>query len=381
MGKVVYELQTMAELLSLRGHNVYALSYDSMWQRDEPTLSNQTVARVYPSAKVHLIQPEFIKVPVLSRISAFVTHYYAIKKAIQEHGIDVIILYSVPTNGLQTVQLAKKFGVPVIFRSIDTLHALVRNRLLSKITYQMEKFVYSKSDVTIAINKGLMRYVSKLGAKDVRLLPLGVDTNLYCPKPQSKWLRDKWGIGGDDRLIVFVGTLPRFSGLDALIREFTEMSWRIPDIKLLIVGDGEQRSDLDKLIRDTGLSGRVIITGYRPQEEIPDYINIADVCVITFPVVAATRDIFPTKVIQYMACGKPVVSTRLPGLMEAIPEHLKVVMYNDHLFKEIVSLLESRWKSKRVSEWAVDYVEQNYSYDSVISRLEEIMEEVTNDRR
>ena len=190
--KVVFEIHTLSELLSLSGHRVYAIDYESMWVRNKPldfgTLKTQTlegIARAYPGASVCLKRPGFIKIPGLSRLSAAFTHYREIQKTIKEKNIDVIILYSVPTNGLQTIHLAKKFGVPVVFRSIDILNQLTPTRLLSPITRLLERKVYSSADLILTISPRLSQYVTGMGAPEsrVKLLLLGVDTDYVQAGP------------------------------------------------------------------------------------------------------------------------------------------------------------------------------------------------------
>ncbi len=366
--KVVYEFQTLAELLSLSEHNVYVIDYESMWSRGNPFGSLKTkeinVARAYPKASVKLIRPPFIKIPILSRASAFFSHYFVIKKVIKEKKIDVIILYSVPTNGLQTVYLAKKFGVPVIFRSIDILHELVPNKFLGAITKILEKQIYKRVNLILTISHKLSQYVIGMGAsKDkVKLLLLGVDTNLFYPQLKN-----------GSKMIVFVGTLPKFSGLDTFIFKFYRVLKEIPDAKLLIVGDGVQRVELENIITKLNLAGKVIITGFQPHKSIPDYINQADICISTFPLTNATRDIFPTKIIQYLACGKPVVSTRLHGLVGIIKGEEHGIVYTDNpdeMVSKIISLLKSGEDRKRLGQNAINYVRQYHSYDSIVHQLE-----------
>ena len=83
--KVVFEIHTLSELLSLSGHQVYAIDYESMWVKDKPldfgsfrTDLVNGVARAYPDASVSLRRPGFIKIPGLSRLSAAFTHYIEI---------------------------------------------------------------------------------------------------------------------------------------------------------------------------------------------------------------------------------------------------------------------------------------------------------------
>ena len=120
--KVVFEIHTLAELLSLSGHRVCAIDYESMWVRDNAldfgslkTTVIDNAARAYPGARVELVRPGFIKIPGLSRLSTVLTHSREIKRTIRDRKIDVVVLYSVPTNGIQAVRAAKKLRVDAIF--------------------------------------------------------------------------------------------------------------------------------------------------------------------------------------------------------------------------------------------------------------------------
>ncbi|KKN79313.1 hypothetical protein LCGC14_0340950 [marine sediment metagenome] len=377
--KVVFELQTLPELLSLKGHNVYAIDYESMWVResimDFGTLRTKTyrVRRVYSDAVVRLIRPGFVKIPVFSRVSVFFTHYIQIEKTIKERKIDVIILYSVPTNGLQVISIASKLGIPVVFRSIDTLNQLVSNKLLSKLTYILEKWVYSRVDLILTISPKLSEYVVKLGASKgrVRILPLGVDDRYFCPDIDTAILRAKWGISENDKIIVFVGTLPLFAGLDRFLWEFPYVLEHVPNAKMLIVGDGELRYRLESIIKMKGLRDSVIITGIQPHATVPQYINMADVCINTFPVSGATKDAYPTKIIQYMACGKPVVSTPLLGLRSMIKGEEQGIVYGG--IKDVITLLKSDDRRRQIGQNALNYAMKTHGYSNIVKQLESIL--------
>jgi glycosyltransferase involved in cell wall biosynthesis len=323
---------------------------------------------------VKLIKPSFIKIPVLSRISAFVTHYLAIKKILKEKKIDVIILYSVPTNGLQTIHLAKKFGVPVLFRSIDTLNQLVP-KILSKPTLIMEREVYAKADLVATISCRLSNYViqNKADESRVRLLPLGIDLIDYRPDMNGNGLREQWGLNGS-KVIVFIGTLPKFSGLDNFIQEFPKILKEVPDTKLMIVGDGVQRTQLEKLVTELGLRYNVIFTGYQPYDKMAQYINLADVCINPFKICKATKDIFPTKVIQYMACGKPVVSSWMPGLKDMVYQGVYFAKSNEIRTQMLINLLKSKAMMEQVGNLALQYVNEHHCYKNIVKQMEVMLE-------
>ena len=391
--KVVFEIHTLSELLSLSGHRVYAIDYESMWVKDKPldfgSLRTKTlngIARAYPGASVCLRRPGFIKIPGLSRLSATFTHYREIRKTIKEKDIDVIMLYSVPTNGLQTIRLGREHGIPVVFRAIDIPNQLVPYLILRPITRMLERKVYSNADLILTLSPRLSEYVSKMGASEakVQLLLLGIDTNSFRPNIDSTEIRRKWGFSENDHIIVFIGTLFNFSGLDAFIRRFPEVLKVVPEAKLLIVGDGPQRPELERIITELDLQKQAIITGFQPYETMPRYINLATICINPFLTTEATRDIFPTKILQYLACGKAVVATPLPGMLAIAPGEQQGIVYAhgpDGMIAEVVSLLKSPERRQQLEQAGLNYVKQTHSYDKITYQLEAKLEEVIKEKQ
>lgn len=377
---LVFELQELPELLSKMGHNVYVIDYPSMWKKEGSLdfISHQReerVVRVYPESSVKVIRPTFIKIPVLSRLTAFLSYWKLIGKVIKEKKIDAIVLYSVPTNGLQTVYFAQKYHIPIAFCSIDVLYQLVKSPILAKITYMLEKVVYRKVDVMLPRVKKLLQYDVKMGTKEskIRVMIPGVDTAEFKPDLGTDGLRERWGIGKGDKVVLFVGTLYSFSGLDLFITRFKDILQVAPNTKLLIVGSGEQHRILKELIACMGFGQNVIMTGVQPYNTIPKYINLADICICPFAINGATRDIFPIKVLQYLACGKPLVCTELMGVKEVIygEEQGMVFVKNvDEMIEKVILLLKSDSERNRLGQNAVNYIRKSHTYDRMAKQLE-----------
>jgi len=391
--KLVFDMHFLAEALSLRGHQVFAIDYENMWSRDSlldlgslKTREFDGISRAFPGASVCLRHPGFIKIAGLSRISAAFTHYLEIRRTIRQKGIDAIVLYSVPTNGLQAIHLARRFNIPVVFRSIDILHQLVPYPALRSITRFIEKKVYSGVDVILTLTPGLSRYVVDLGADQAKvgLLPMPVDTNLFQPSPDSAEIRQQWGLSDKAQIIVFIGTLFEFSGLDVLIHQFPEIVRQIPEAKLLIVGDGPQRPKLEGIIAELGLKEQVIITGFQPYQTMPQYINLAAVCINPFLTTDATRNILPGKIVQYLACGKPVIATPLPGTIAVIAgEHQGVVYVNNggDMVEKMLSLLKSTERRQQLGDAGLNYVRQVHSYEAIAHQLESRLKEAIEEKQ
>jgi len=386
--KVVFEIHNLSEALSLLNHRVYAIDYESMWKRNGysglgslKTKDVEGVSRAIPGASVSLRRPGFIKIPGLSRLSVSITHYREIQRTIREKSIDVIVLYSVPTNGLQTIHLARKFGIPVAFRSIDILHRMVPNAALRPLTRILERKVYSQADLVLPNTPRYLQYVFDMGAakSKVKLLLLPIDTSIFHPSIDCSEVRRKWGFSEKDRIVLFIGTLFQFSGLDGFIRSFPQVIENTPDARLLIVGDGSQRPKLERIITELGLEGRVIITGFQPYPTMPQYISLATVCINTFLNTDATRDIFPGKIVQYIACGKATVATPLSGITTLLPGESHGVVYadsSDDMAREVVSLLRSPERRQQLEQAGVNYVKQAHEQQKIARQLEAELLEV-----
>ena len=383
MDKVVFEIHNLSEILS-KNHNVFAIDYEEKWRKDSffdmgtlKTREFKHVSRAYDGADVTVRRPGMIKLSLLSRLSAFFTHYHEIKKTVKEEKIDAIVLYSAPTNGLQTLHIAKKYNIPVIFRSIDILNQLVPQWFLRAPTYLLEKEIYKNVDKILAITPKLSDYVIKGGAdkKKVKLLFTGVDTNKFNPYGETTALREKLDINRDDKVIVFIGTLFDFSGVDQYVVQFPKVIKAIPEAKLVIVGRGVLIEKLKKLVDKMELNDNVILTGYQPYETMPQYINIADICINPFRINDTTRDIMPGKILQYLACAKPVLATPLPGMKAIIPNEDYGVIYSDidEFAEDTVKLLKDDEKIRAVGEKGLMYVKKKHDWNEIAQRLETLL--------
>ncbi len=390
--KPVYDLHFVAEGLSLRGHHVYAIDYEDKWKRNSffdfgslKTREFKNVSRAFPGASVDVRRPGFIKIPVLSRISTAITSYLEISKTIREKKIDAIVLFSVPTTGLQTISLARKFKIPIFFRSIEIYNRLVPYRPLRPVTKLIEKRVYSGVDAVLPNTPQYQKYVIGMGIPEarVRLLPFPMDTDLFRPGVDSAEVRQKWGLKENEPVIVFVGTLFDFCGLDEFISHFPEVLKEIPEARLLIVGDGMLRGKLERIISELKLQDRVIITGFQPYRSMPEYINLATVCINTFLVSEENMDIFPAKIMQYVACGKATVATALRGISTLLPGESHGLVYANspaEMVPQVIALLKSPERRRRLGEAGVNAVRGKYSYDKIAQELETILQKAIKEK-
>lgn len=388
---VVFDIHLFSEALSLKGHTIYAIDYGASGKKKGfsdlgtlKTLEFNNVSRALSGSSVHLIRPGFLKIPFLGRLSAFLTHGWQIRKILREKNIDAVILYSIPTNSLQTVYFARKYGVPVIFRIIDMMHPLLKYPLVGRIIKLIEKSIYSRVDAIESLTPKYAEYTVKLGAdKDkIQILRFPIDTGLFHPGVDYSALQKQWGISENDKVIVFVGTLFYFRGLDDIVRLFPEIIEKVPAAKILIIGDGDERAALENTIRENHLEGKVIITGFQPFDTLPGFINMATLCINTFRLDNIIQDVFPAKLIQYMACGKASVATASQGTITAMPSTPHGVAYAktpEEMKDILIRLLLHPKERKSLERAGLKYVEEAHHYNVVADKLEKtIMSLVKN---
>jgi glycosyltransferase involved in cell wall biosynthesis len=115
-----------------------------------------------------------------------------------------------------------------------------------------------------------------------------------------------------------MGSFFYFSGLPEVIKSFAELVSKETSTKLLLIGGGEQEGELRKLVVSLGISEQVIFTGFVSYDDLPNYLALSTVAINPLEISQVASIAFPNKVLQYLATGIPVVSTRLEGLFSAI---------------------------------------------------------------
>jgi glycosyltransferase involved in cell wall biosynthesis len=336
------------ELLALRGHEISFLEFDEgrkFWKDLNAPRFEKIPGRVHGNSIIQLSRPFQFGVPGIDRLIATVSVVPAIKKMLTETTFDAVALFAVPTYGLQTLWLAKKHNVPVAFRALDVSHK-IRSSFLSPIIKLVEKKVYKNADLLSANNPAMAKYCDELsnrtGQTVVHFPPL--DLSHFKNSCRDLALRSALGIAEGDQVIVYMGSFFYFSGLSRAIDEFAAVSRTSPNLKFLLVGGGDQDSELRRKVAHLGLSGKVIFTGLVSYEDLPLYLKLADVAVNTLEPTLVANVAFPNKVLQYMAAGLPVVSTKLDGLFTVFENQTGIVWAEDAraVIREASKLVEQK---------------------------------------
>jgi glycosyltransferase involved in cell wall biosynthesis len=177
-----------------------------------------------------------------------------------------------------------------------------------------------------------------------------------------------------------MGWLYKFSGLKEVALQLAKS--KNHSLKLLVVGEGDTYEELQQIREEYHLHDRIILTGKKPYEEIPAFIAASDICLLpAYPWESIMQDIVPIKMYEYMAMGKPVISTRLPGIVEEFGEDNGVVYVDrpEDVIAKAIKLVRDG-SAKKLGLKGREFVERN-SWDKITDGFEEILEQVIKDKQ
>jgi glycosyltransferase involved in cell wall biosynthesis len=140
----------------------------------------------------------------------------------------------------------------------------------------------------------------------------GFDASLFRPVPPDPTLRHTYGLQGYTHLLLYVGRLMPWKGVDSAIQALLH----IPDSALLIAGDGEERTRLEELANSLGVRERVCFAGAVPRTTLPSIYSSVDLLLAT----SFASETFGISLVEAQACGLPVVATRFGGFPEVVDD-------------------------------------------------------------
>ncbi len=201
------------------------------------------------------------------------------------------------------------------------------------------------------------------------VIPSAVDINEFNPKIDGNNIRKKYDLNGN--AVLFVGRLVEHKGLEYLIKSAKNV-----DAKYLIVGEGEIKNELKNLAENIGLKDKIIFTGKVSSTELPKYYAASDVFVL--PSIMRLES-FGLVIAEAMSCGKPVIVSDIPGVREVITDNVEGVlvppMDEKILSEKINLLLSNKEMRKRMGDSGRKKVEEKFSWDKVIQKIEKVYEE------
>jgi len=218
------------------------------------------------------------------------------------------------------------------------------------------KFILKGADKVCSTSYNMAEEIKKYYNEDIIITPFGVDINKFkCDTPilNSNYIT----IGA-------IKGLEKVYGLNYLIEGFSQLIREChgdKELRLLIVGDGTERMELEKLVKKLGIISQVTFAGKIDNEEVPDYINKMDI--VCLP---SLSESFGVSAVEACACGRPIIATEVGGLKEIIFDN-----YNGYVIKQnsshdiklkLIKMIENELQMKEFSENGRKLVLEKYNW-------------------
>lgn len=232
----------------------------------------------------------------------------------------------------------------------------------------VNKFVFKKSSAITTVSQSLFDLVAGMGVDRSRLsvISMGVDARkIFISNPKIS----------NRKNLLFVGRLVKSKGLDILLKAMTLIIPHYPEQQLIIVGDGVERSNLEKLTYQLSISKNVTFVGAKSHCVLPEFYQEA--LIFISPSLAEG---FGLTLIEAMACGCAVIASDLPAAQDII-EHEKTglvfeVKNVELLAKSILSLLIDKALCDRLIENGQDKVLVNFDWSLIVTKYQNIFNQI-----
>jgi len=229
-----------------------------------------------------------------------------------------IIVYSreMPYNLFLSL-ICKIFNIPLFIELNGVFLSEMKDLGYSKSSYMLsrliEKLVLSSAQNITCVSDEIKYTVSaelKIPEKAFVTVPNGTNINTFFPKDKLE-SRKILELSEENFIIGFIGSCYPYHDIDTLINTVLGLIKKIPQLHIVIIGDGFMLEDWKKLSGSLKLTNHVNFIGYVPFEMANDYINSCDICFASYK---KGTSVFPMKILDYMACNKPVITSAIPAI-------------------------------------------------------------------
>lgn len=317
----------MAHFLAERGHTVTVIASTVSYLTgtvNETTRGIQqggpgeriTIIRTYTYSAIHR---SFVH-RIFSFFSFMISSFIA---GLRVKDVDLVWGTSPPIfQAITAWALARLKRVPFLFEVRDLWPAfaievgVLRNPILIRASLWLERFLYLHADTVVVNSPGFIEHVKERGAQQVKLVPNGSDPLMFDPQDRGEGFRHEFGLQGK-YVALYAGAHGMSNDLGILL-EAAEQLQEYPDIAIVLLGDGKEKPALQEQMAKLGLNNVTFLPPV-PKTRVPEAFAAADACIAILKPIPLYATVYPNKVFDYMAAGRPVILA-IDGVIRDIVE-------------------------------------------------------------
>ena len=211
---------------------------------------------------------------------------------------------------------AKLKKTPLVHTEHGARHSIVPNKVIDLISraydHSIGALIVKSASRNIGVSEAACEFLKHLGATTIQLVHDGIDTTIFKKKEDTNY-GQKLDIRNDAVVITFVGRLIYAKGVQDLISAFAKIKDTDPEVKLLIVGDGPYRANLENLAYQTDCASSILFLGQKNQNEVIDVLSATDIFVNP-----SYSEGLGISVMEAASIGLPIIATDVGGTREII---------------------------------------------------------------
>ena len=332
------------------------------------------------------VERPLASLPYASELALVVRLARRIARVARAEGVRIIHAHSPALNGLAALWAGRRLGLPVVYESrafwedaaVDhgsTREGSVRYRL----TRALETFVFRRADRVVVIAQAMRDEVVSRGLAPDRLtvVPNGVDVARFNPVPRSEALARRLGLDGAP-VLGFIGSFYRYEGLRFLVEALPSLRERLPGVRVLLVGGGEDEAGLRALAAGQGEA--VVFAGRVPYQQVHDYYSLIDVFVCPRRRMRLTELVTPLKPLEAMAMACPVLASDVGGQAELITHDVTGMLFRAESREAFLGAAERLGRSpetrQRLGRQGREFVVGERGWPKIVSRYTPVYAEL-----
>jgi glycosyltransferase involved in cell wall biosynthesis len=286
-------------------------------------------------------------------------------------------------QGVTAWLLARLKRAPFLFEVRDLWPAfaiqvgVLRNPLLIRLSGWLERFLYRRAHRVMVNSPGFVEHVQVRGARRVELVPNGVDTGMFDPYTNGIAFRQDHGLEG--RFVVLYAGAHGLSNDLNIVLQAAQRLLDQPDISIVLLGDGKEKPALMAQATQSGLTNLHFLPPV-PKAGMAEALAAADACLAILKPIPLYATVYPNKVFDYMAAGRPVILA-IDGVIRRVVEQADGGLFTPPgdptaLAQAILRLKEDPQRARQMGLNARAYVEAHFDRADLALHLAEIVEQM-----
>lgn len=274
-------------------------------------------------------------------------------RLIRKKGFNIVQTHSYKSNILGCM-LKLIFRVPWIAFA----HGYTDENKKISFYNKLDLWCYKYADLAVVVSEPLKQLLIRNRVKPTRIvkLPNAVDRNELAERLDAGELKQSLGMEPDAPVVSVIGRLSPEKGQHVFLEAFVEVKKQLPELKALIIGDGQEKENLIRLCREAWVEEDVVFTGH--VTNVGDYYPIIDLLVIP-----SYSEGLPNVLLEAMALGVPVVSTRVGAVgevLEGLDQNMVMAGDSQELAKRMHLFLTERETAQQSAETCRGIVARRY---------------------